>query len=65
MEYLLVKVLASEFKANRALFSEAEYKEVSIKDNLFDNDETYNALKKASIKAYKNLKEYEFKKRNP
>ena len=65
MEYLTVKVIRYEFEANRASFSEVEYKEVSFKDDFFKNDETYEQLKKASVKAYKNLKEYEFKKRNP
>lgn len=65
MEYLTVKVLRSEFEANKALFSEVEYKEVSIKDSFFDGDVIYHALKKESTKAYKKLKEYEFNKRNP
>ena len=65
MEYLTVKVLRSEFEANKALFSEVEYKEVSFKDDFFNGDETYSLLKKASLKAYKQLKEYEFNKRNP
>jgi len=39
--------------------------DVIIKDGLFDNDETYNRLKTASVKALKQLEEYKFKKRNP
>jgi len=65
MEYVLVRLILSEFEANRSQFSEVEYKEVSIKDNFFEGDATHAELKKASIKAYKLLKEYEFKKRNP
>ena len=65
MEYITVKLIRSEFEANRASFSEVEYKEVTIKDDFFKGDETYEKLKKASIKAYKQLKEYEFHKRNP
>lgn len=64
MEYLTVKLIRSEFEAARSQFSEVEYKEVSIKDDFFDGDERYNELKKASVKAYKLLKEYEFQKRN-
>lgn len=65
MEYLTVKVLRSEFEANRASFSEVEYKEVSIVDGFFDGDAIHAEMKKESIKAYKRLKEYEFNKRNP
>ncbi len=65
MEYLTVKLIRQEFEANRDRFTEVEYKEVSIKDNFFEGDQTYEQLKKASIKAYKELKEYEFRKRNP
>lgn len=64
MEYITVKVPRSEFEANKALFSEVEYKEVSFKDDFFKGDETHEILKKASLKAYKKLKEYEFNKRN-
>lgn len=41
-----------------------QLKEVTIKDDLFNNDSIWDGLKKASIKAYKNLKEYEFNKRH-
>ena len=40
-----------------------ELREVIIKDNFFENDERHAELKKASTKAYKQLKEYEFNKR--
>lgn len=65
MEYLTVKLIRSEFELNRDKFTEVEYKEVLIKDGLFDGDTRHDELKKASIKAYKQLKEYEFYKRNP
>ena len=64
MEYLTVKVIRSEFEANRASFTEVDYKEVSFKDDFFKGDLEYEKLKNASTKAYKQLKEYEFKKRN-
>lgn len=64
MEYLTVKVIRSEFEAARSHFSEVDYKEVSFKDSFFDGDQRYNELKKASVKAYKLLKEYEFERRN-
>lgn len=41
-----------------------EIKEVVIEDDLFKDDEIYNDLKRKSIKAYKELKEYEYNKRN-
>ena len=40
-----------------------ELQKVEVKDNLFDNDERHKALRKASIKAYKELKDYEYNKR--
>jgi len=64
MEYLTVKVIRSEFEAARSQFSEVEYKEVSIKDDFFDGDLQYKELKDKSVKAYKDLKLYEFKQRN-
>lgn len=39
-------------------------KEVSIKDGFFENDMKHAELKKASNKAYKELKNYEYDKRN-
>jgi hypothetical protein len=41
-----------------------EIKEVTITDELFKDDSIYQDLKKKSIKAYKELKEYEFNKRH-
>jgi hypothetical protein len=41
-----------------------EIKEVSVKDELFDNDTIHKELKDKSIKAYKDLKTYEFNKRH-
>lgn len=38
--------------------------EVFDKDDFFKDDETHKKLQSLSIKAYKALKEYEFKKRN-
>lgn len=40
-----------------------EIKDVAINDDLFKNDTIHEQLKKASIKAYKDLKIYEFNKR--
>jgi len=40
-----------------------EIKDVTITDDLFKNDAIHEQLKKASIKAYKSLREYEFNKR--
>lgn len=41
-----------------------EIKEVVIEDDLFKDDEIYNDLKRKSIKAYKELMEYQFNKRH-
>ena len=40
-----------------------EIKEVVIEDDLFKDDSIYQDLKSKSIKAYKDLKKYEFNKR--
>lgn len=66
MEYITVKITKDNFDALIGIkaFSEYEVKEVTIKDDLFNNDPTHEILKKASIKAYKALKEYEFNKRH-
>lgn len=40
-----------------------EIKEVVIEDDLFKDDEIYNDLKRKSIKAYKELMEYQYRKR--
>lgn len=39
-------------------------KEVVVKDDLFKDNEAHAQLKKASIKAYKALKEFEFNHRH-
>lgn len=40
-----------------------EIKEVVIEDDLFKDDEIYNDLKRKSINAYKELMEYQYRKR--
>lgn len=50
--------------SNALSANDYEVKSVDIKDGLFDNDQHYQKLKKDSIKAYKELKEYEFNVRN-
>ncbi len=42
-----------------------EVKSTEIMDNFFSGDKHHEELKKRSVKAYKDLKEYEFNKRNP
>lgn len=39
-------------------------KKVEIKDDFFKDDATHNHMKKVADKAYRDLKEYEFRKRN-
>jgi hypothetical protein len=41
-----------------------EIKDVTITDDFFKNDYLHENLKRASVKAYKELREYEFNKRN-
>ena len=48
----------------QGVISAEQIKEVIVKDNFFDGNETHKALVKASLKAYKELKEYEFKTRH-
>lgn len=64
MELVTVTVLLHEFEQHRQLFTHVEYKEVTIKDDFFKDDVMHAALKTKSIKAYKELKEYEFNQRN-
>ena len=64
MELVTVIVLLDELEVVRSHFSFIEYKEVTIKDDLFKDDVMHSSLKTKSIKAYRELKEYEFNKRN-
>lgn len=41
-----------------------ELKEVKIKDDFFKDDPVYKAYRKSARKAYTELQEYEYKKRN-
>lgn len=66
MEYITVKLNKTNFDklVEVGAFDAYEVKEVSAEDYLFKDDPTHEILKKASIKAYKQLKEYEFNKRH-
>lgn len=55
--------LANEL-ISQGVISAEQIKEVIIRDNFFNNDETHKLLTKASHKAYKDLKIYEFNKRH-
>ena len=48
------------------LTNEVDYKikDVIVVDEMFKNDNIHKAYKKASLKAYKDLKDYEFKTRH-
>lgn len=67
MPEIVIKLDENKFKSlvlNGALEGiKYEIKEVVIEDDLFKDDEIYNDLKRKSIKAYKDLKKYEFNKR--
>lgn len=66
MEFVTVKVLKEEFETalNSNVFSFHEIKDIKVVDDLFKDDEIHKALKKASVKAFKAVEEYEFKKRH-
>lgn len=68
MEIVTIKIskdiLQSLVDSDAISSTDFEVKSSDIKDDFFIDDQHYEALKKASIKAYKSLKEYEFNKRN-
>lgn len=67
METIVIKLPKDKFNSmllNGALNDiKYEIKEVIIEDDLFKDDSIYQELKTKSIKAYKDLKIYEFNKR--
>lgn len=68
-EYITVRLELYKWEAIRNechLVNEYDYeiKSVEVKDDFFQNDEEYKRLKKASLNAYKQLKDYEFKTRH-
>lgn len=67
MEFITITIPRADFDDlhKQGLLPTYEVKEVSFKDDFFKDDVNHAALKSASIKAYKALKDYEFKKRNP
>jgi hypothetical protein len=69
VEYVVVEMQKFHWDSLRAyhqLVNDIDYKlkEVKVKDNFFDNDPMHSELKKASLRAYKQLMEYEFKHRH-
>jgi hypothetical protein len=70
MEYVTIEISKSLLETLSHLHDlkiDVDYtlKTVEIKDDFFKDDTTHKELKKVSNKAYKHLKEYEFKRRNP
>lgn len=68
-EFITVEIESYKWEAIKAecyLTPEVDYKVklVKIKDDFFKDDETYKKLKKSADKAYKDLEEYQFKKRH-
>ena len=63
-EYITIKITKELFDKLYPQIDWYEVKELTIKDELFDNDAIHKALLKESIKAYNNLKSYEFKSRH-
>ena len=68
METIVIKLPKDKFNSmllNGALDNvKYEIKEVIIEDDLFKDDSIYQELKTKSIKAYKDLKVYEYNKRH-
>ena len=69
IEYVKIEMLRFKWDAIKEylqLTPDVDYtiKEVTVKDDLFKDNETHAQLKKASIKAYKALKEFEFNHRH-
>ena len=67
MPEIVIKLDENKFKSLvlNGAFDNVKYeiKEVVIEDDLFKDDSIYQDLKSKSIKAYKDLKKYEFNKR--
>ena len=66
MEFITIKITKDLFDTlilNQSI-DKYEVKAVTIKDDLFKDDEVHKAHKKKADKAYKDLQEYEFKKRH-
>lgn len=67
METIVIKLPKDKFNSmllNGALNDiKYEIKEVIIEDDLFKDDSIYQELKTKSIKAYKELMEYQYRKR--
>lgn len=66
MEYATIKLLKSDLQilVDSGVPFHYEVTKVEIKDMMFENDKTHRNLKDKANKAYKELKEYEFNKRN-
>ncbi len=66
MPQIVIKLDQDKFNSMliNGAFNECKYeiKEVVIEDDLFKDDSIYQELKTKSIKAYKQLKEYQFNK---
>lgn len=67
MEYATIKLLKSDLQllVDSGVPFHYEVTKVEIKDMMFENDPNHRKLKNKANKAYKELKEYEYKRRNP
>ena len=65
-EYITIEISKEQFDEvyKSGLISDYKLKKVEVRDEFFENDEHHRQLKKASDKAYKDLKTYEFRKRH-
>lgn len=68
-EFVTVEIETFKWEAIKNecfLENEVDYKLklVKVKDDFFKDDEQYKTLKKKADKAYKDLEEYQFKKRH-
>lgn len=66
MEYATIKLLKSDLQIliDSGVPFHYEVTKVEFKDMLFENDPTHRKLKDKANKAYKELKNYEYEKRN-
>ncbi len=64
--HVKIEITESKWKEllNTNILNTSELKEIKINDDFLKDDETYQILKKASNKAYKDMVTYRFNKLN-
>lgn len=64
MELITITLTVERFKELGLLTGQYTIKSVRVVDDMFKDDEVYKELKSKADKAYKQLEEYQFKKRH-